>query len=104
MSIIDNFLDSDVQTISSRDRYLAYAKNVLTGQQAELELTGNSFNVRFLPSNVYIENLWDEDDEPIEIDLKKFINIISNWNPQHQNKKDRHCETKKQVSHPKKLF
>ena len=81
MNTIDEFLDSDVQTISVRDTYLGHAKNVQSGHHAELELTGNAFNVRFLPSGVYIENLWDEEAEPINIGLEDFIRIVSDGLP-----------------------
>ena len=81
MNTIEDFLDSDVQTLTSRDTCLRYAKNVQSGHHAELELTGNAFNVRFLPSGVCIESLWDEDAEPIEMDLEEFIRIVSGWIP-----------------------
>ncbi len=81
MSSINEFLVSDVQTLSVRDAYLGHAKNVQSGHHAELELTGNAFNVRILSSGVCIESLWDEEDEPISIGLDDFIQIVSNWRP-----------------------
>lgn len=81
MNTIDEFLESDVQTLPVRDTYVGHAKNVQSGHHAELELTGNAFNVRFLPSGVCIENLWDEEAEPINIGLEDFIQMVSNWLP-----------------------
>ncbi|HEV2609860.1 MAG TPA: hypothetical protein VGU61_06305 [Noviherbaspirillum sp.] len=81
MSSINEFLKSDVQTLSVRDAYLGHAKNVQSGHHPELELTGNAFNVRFLPSGVFIESLWDEEDEPISIGLEDFIQVVSTWLP-----------------------
>ena len=81
MNTIDKFLDSDVPTLPDRNMYVGYAKNVQSGHHAELELTGNAFNVWFLPSGVCIENLWDEEAEPINIGLEDFIRIVSNWLP-----------------------
>ncbi|WP_151637371.1 hypothetical protein [Noviherbaspirillum aerium] len=82
MSTMNDFLNSDIQNIQSREAYLGYAKNVQSGQHTELELTGNAFNVRFLISGVHIENLWDEN-ETIEIELDKFIQTVSEWMPKN---------------------
>jgi hypothetical protein len=79
MGSINEFLESDVQTLLVRDAYLRHAKNVQAGHHAELNLTGNAFNVRFLPSGVCIESLWNEENEPIKIDLEDFIQVVSNW-------------------------
>jgi hypothetical protein len=78
---IRDFLNSDIQTLQSREAYLGYARNVKAGHHATLELTGNAFNVRFLPSVVQIENLWDDEDESIEMDLEIFIQTLSEWVP-----------------------
>lgn len=81
MESIKDFLNSDIQTLQSREAYLGYAKNVKAGQHAELEMTGNAFNVRFLPSTVQIESLWDDETELIEMDLETFISTLSEWFP-----------------------
>jgi hypothetical protein len=81
MSVLDDFLNSDVQTMSDQDRYLGCAKNVQSGHHKELELTGNAFNVRFSPSGVCIENLWDEDSDQANVSLKYFIEILLSWIP-----------------------
>lgn len=81
MNTINEFLDSDIQTLSVRGTYLGYAKNVQSGHHAELKLTGNAFNVRFLSSGACIENLWNEKAEPINIGLEEFIRLVSNWLP-----------------------
>ena len=81
MSVLEDFLSSDVQTISARDMYLGYAKNIESGHHKELELTGNAFNVRFSSSGVCIENLWDEDSDQTNVSLKYFIEILLSWIP-----------------------
>lgn len=81
MNSIRDFLNSDIQNFQSREAYLGYAKNVKAGHHTELELTGNAFNVRFLPSIVQIENLWDDEAELLEVDLDIFIETLSKWIP-----------------------
>ncbi|MES2821394.1 MAG: hypothetical protein V4812_20665 [Pseudomonadota bacterium] len=81
MRAIDDLLSSDMQTLETRDVYLHYAKNVLSGNNARFELTGNAFNVCFSISGVCIESLWDEEAELLNIDLNKFIEVVSNWHP-----------------------
>jgi len=78
---MNEFLDSDIPTLPNRDMYVGYAKNVQSDHHAELELTGNAFNVRFLPSGVCIENLWDDEAKPINLGLEEFIQIVSSWVP-----------------------
>lgn len=78
---MDDFLESDVQTSVVRDPYLGYVKNVKTGNHSELELTGNAFSVRVSRSTVYIESLWDEDTEPVQLSSDEFSRILCNWSP-----------------------
>jgi hypothetical protein len=81
MSMLDEFFETDVQTASERDNYLSFAKNVAGGHHLELELTGNAFHIRFSPSGVHLESLWDEDAEVFHVELSKFIQALSDWQP-----------------------
>lgn len=81
MKSIRDFLNSDIQTLQSREAYLGYARNVRAGHHTELELTGNAFNVRFLPSTVQIEDLWNDGAESFEMDPEMFIKTLSEWVP-----------------------
>jgi hypothetical protein len=81
MSQLQEFLHSDVQSLSLREKYLGYANNVQLGHHDQLQLTGNAFNVQFSIKGVLIESLWDEDADPIYLNLDEFISILSNWRP-----------------------
>jgi hypothetical protein len=81
MSTLQEFFRSDVQSISLREKYLGYAHNVKLGHHHQLQLTGNAFHVQFSTKKVLIENLWDDDADPIELNLDDFISILSNWRP-----------------------
>ena len=78
---LDDFLNSDVQTIAGRNEYLGVAANVKAGQHKEMEITGNAYNIRFHEGIATIECLWSDESDQMDINLDLFIKTLTNWNP-----------------------
>ncbi|WP_426130759.1 hypothetical protein [Pararhizobium sp. PWRC1-1] len=76
-TLIEKLVDSDIPTPADREQYLGYAKNVREGHHDELDITGNSFSVKFTREGVLIESLWEEAMVPERMALDQFIAVIS---------------------------
>ena len=76
-SWLHDLIDSDMPTAHDRERYLGFARIVMAGHHAELEITGNAFNVHFSQAGVRVQCLWDESRTPECMGLAAFIQALS---------------------------
>lgn len=77
MDLLSDFLDGDASSASARAHYLSMARNVASGNHSGLEVTGNAYHVSISADAVVIENLWDDDLEPLTVSLKQFVELMS---------------------------
>jgi hypothetical protein len=77
----DDFVSSDLQSSETARLYLSYATNVRDGNHAQLELTGNAYNVMFDQEFVTIESLWDDAQKTYQLPVEEFIDRVQTLLP-----------------------
>ncbi len=72
-----DYLESDLQDSATITEILQKTEKEFS--EKENEISGNSYTLLLTPETITLENLFDDEIEPYQLDMEQFRKIVQSW-------------------------